>query len=98
MAENISIHVPEEDKADLKSLMKQLDLDGEPFTSRAFDAVTLSVVLVPLTIRALPVLKAWLLARSEARRSTKVTIDGQQFEGYSADEVVKILESTARED
>jgi hypothetical protein len=42
------------------------------------------------------VLRTWLLARASARKSTKATIDGKHFEGYSKNEVVAIMEAVKR--
>lgn len=88
---SIVVRVPNEDVSDLHALKTQLPNEVNIVQSRAFDGATVVQALTALTIAALPVLKAWLLARAEHRRSTTVIWEGKQLTGYSAEEVGSIV-------
>jgi hypothetical protein len=87
----ITIQVSATERAELESLVAELGAGSRLLTNRPFDGATLVAALVTLTTAGLPVLRSWLLGRSIERRSTKVTVNGRQFEGYSAEDVTAIL-------
>lgn len=97
MEETITVQVPASEAEELGALIRDMAVDTAPIESRAFDGGIVVTAIVTLTTTSLPVLKAWLQARSQERRSTKVTIKGKQFTGYSADEVIAMLDAS-RED
>lgn len=95
MQGTITVQVPAGEAEALEALIRDLSVDAEAelIESRAFDGGLIIMAVVSIATATLPVLKAWLLARSQERRSTKVTIEGKQFQAYSADEVIAILEA-----
>jgi hypothetical protein len=91
--QTVSVQVPAAEAADLDKLVRDLAADTETIESRAFDGGLVVTAVVTVVTATLPVLRSWLLARSQERRTTKVTIRGKQFQGYSADEVIAMLEA-----
>ena len=93
------IQVPTTDRKDLDKLITQLGCElGDVLESRAFDGATLLTLLVSVSAGTAAVLRTWLMARATTRRSTKVTIDGKHFEGYTKDEVLAIMGAIRRSD
>ncbi|MGR6320016.1 hypothetical protein Q2K19_25795 [Micromonospora soli] len=90
----IVIKVPPLDEEALQQLVGALeDGDGEPFESRALDGGTLLTAIVTVGIPTISLLRTWMLARVAQRRGCIVQIDGQTFQGYSAEEVALVVEA-----
>jgi hypothetical protein len=89
----VTVQLPSAERDDLEHLAAGLPERPVMVESRAFDGGTVLTALVALGPPALLVLRSWLRGRSEERRATKITVDGKQFEGYSADEVIAVLEA-----
>ena len=83
------VSVPVEESTDLEGL-KPLGT-GEELGSQPYDGATIASVLVPLTSASVPVLRAWIISRFDAKKSQSVTIGGVKFEGYDAQEVQELL-------
>jgi hypothetical protein len=93
----VIIQVPAADRADLDALASRLEAKpGDLLESQAFDGATMLTLLVSVSAGTAAVLRTWLLARASARKSTKATIDGKHFEGYSKNEVLAIMEAVKR--
>lgn len=95
----VVIQVPATDRKDLNKLITQLAHEpGDVLESRAFDGATVLTLLVSVSAGTAAVLRTWLMARATTRKSTKATIDGKHFEGYTKDEVLAIMEAIKRSD
>jgi hypothetical protein len=90
----VVIKAPSSDEEALRELTQALDcVDGEPFESRALDGGTLLAAVVTVGIPTISLLKTWMLARVAQRRGCIVQLDGQIYQGYSAEEVAVIVEA-----
>ena len=90
----IAIQVPVGDRADLDELAGHVGQSATILESQAFDGATVLTLVLSLSAGVTAVLRAWIVARADAHKSTKLTIDGKQFVGYSKDEVLAILDAT----
>lgn len=88
----IAVSVPIEDAKDLEQLIGESD-SPPPIESRGLDGQTVVTVLLPFFLPVLPLVKTWITARVQQRKGCTVSIEGRKFNGYTADEVVKILEA-----
>jgi hypothetical protein len=86
------IQVPTTDRKELDKLITRLEHEpGDVLESRAFDGATVLTLLVSVSAGTAAVLRTWLITRATTRKSTKVTIDGKHFEGYTKNEVLAIM-------
>ena len=93
MGENtVIIQVPATDRPDLEALASRLGAGpGDLLGSQAFDGASVLTLLVSMSAGTAAVLRTWLLARANVRKSTKAIIEGKHFEGYTKDEVLAIM-------
>ena len=89
---NIIIAVDLTEMHALEELRSAVSGASDVVQAKPFDGVTTAQVLLPLTIAAVPVVKAWIGARSAHKKSQTVVLRGMRFEGYSAKEVAKLYE------
>ena len=95
----VIIQVPSNNREDLLILAGQLEVEtADVLESHAFDGATMLTLLVSVSASTAAVLRTWLMTRAAARKSTKVTIDGKHFEGYTKDEVLAIMEAVRHSD
>lgn len=86
---DVAISVPFDDSDSLEAFPATAE-DLAIGESRSIDGNTLATIIVPVALASLPVLKAWLIARVEAKKGCVVSFDGATLHGYSADEVERI--------
>jgi len=91
-----AVEVPLDEERELVTLSDQLDVSELPVRSRALDGDTVARLVVAVTALSLPVLRAWLVARAEHRKSTIVSWGGRRFVGYSAKEVAELADVLSR--
>ncbi|GAB3757594.1 hypothetical protein GCM10027599_23910 [Yimella radicis] len=96
MDQDIAVQVAIAESEELKTLLLGFSAGEEPIQSRAFDGGLVVTGLLTLSTASLPVLKAWLIARADQKRSTKVIIGGKQFEAYSREDVIAILKAVEK--
>ncbi len=92
----IIVRVPTSDATELQVLQEQLPGLVKLGESRAFDGIIAVQALVTVTLASLPVLRSWLVKRAEHRKSTTVLWKGTQLTGYTAAEVIAIVEAVER--
>ena len=89
---DLVIAVPSQDRDaldDVASSVNQLFVTE----SRSLDGETVATALVSIYVTGIPLFRAWLNARVAERKGCKVTIGGDVYQGYSADDVVKIIDN-----
>lgn len=91
--EHVLLAVPPAEAAELEELKATVEGTSQVVEARPFDGVVVAQILVPLTLATIPVLKAWLTARFDHRKSQTVVVRGMKFTGYSAEEVKELFES-----
>jgi hypothetical protein len=90
----VIIQVPAADRPDLEALASRLGAGpGDLLGSQAFDGASVLTLLVSISAGTAAVLRTWLLARANVRKSTKAIIEGKHFEGYTKDEVLAIMKA-----
>jgi hypothetical protein len=94
---DVVLSVPLRDRDDLTRLARSLNGNASADESRSLDGVTLATALVAITPSSIAVLKAWLVARLEAKKGCVMSFGGVKLQGYSADEVEKIVGVLRRE-
>ena len=87
----VAVQVPVEDREDLRELMQELGEVNGVVAAHPFDGEAIVQGVVVLTTATLPHFRAWLKARTEARKSYSVAVKGMKLTGYSADDVTKIV-------
>ena len=87
----VAVTVGPRDTEELQSLCDSFDPPGHLMESRALDGQTVATALLVVTPAAVRVLRTWLLTRSANRRTWTVSFDGNTFQGYSSDEVAKLI-------
>jgi hypothetical protein len=88
---DVIVTVPHGDGPELAGLTRDLSSGSSPIEARSLDGATTAAVLLAVTTSSLPVLRAWLLARLDAKRGSIVSFDGVKLQGYSAAEVERIV-------
>ena len=89
----IAVKAPLEASSDLRELIRDLgDVNAVPSESRALDGETLLTAIVSIGASTLPLLEAWLAGRTQRRQGATVQVQGMTFQGYTADEVVEIIQ------
>lgn len=96
-AVDVVITVPYDDLGDLTSLARELETGLSPIESRSLDGATTAAALVAVATTSIPVLRAWLVARLDAKKGSVVSFEGVKLQGYSANEVEKIVKLLRRE-
>jgi hypothetical protein len=91
MPANLIVRLPADDAADLNDLVDRLGSDEEVELVQPFDGATEAQVLVALSTATLPFFRTWMKARLEARKGFVVMHDGNEYKGYTAEEVSQIL-------
>lgn len=61
--------------------------------SRALDGDAAIQLVATVVLATIPVIRAWLLARSDRKKSTLISWNGNKIQGYDAAEVKEIIES-----
>ncbi|MFF3639083.1 hypothetical protein [Streptomyces sp. NPDC002250] len=89
----MTIEVDLLDRDDLEQLAAHVDATPVVIEVRALDGDTLLQAVIAVTATALPVIRTWLLQRAENKKATVVSWDGNRIQGYSAKEVMGILEA-----
>jgi hypothetical protein len=92
---SVYFEVPAEDAEDLAVLRARIPESIRIIESRADAATAIQAVLILGTV-SLSAFKAWLIARGEAAKYTKVTVGHRILTGYSrkdAGEILRVLDS-----
>lgn len=91
MSTRVLVQVPVEDARDLEQLAERVGQPAALSDSRAYDGDSLVHLVLVVSATSVPVLKAWIRARVEQRKATKVSYDGMELAGYTPDEVERII-------
>ncbi|TCO40517.1 hypothetical protein EV646_11758 [Kribbella antiqua] len=83
--------VSPDEAAELEELTASVDGASEPVGARPFDGVVVVQAEIPLTAAAVAILKDWVKARFEQKKSQTVVVRGAKFMGYSADEIRELF-------
>ncbi len=75
----------------LDALLAELDVSSDKVTARPFDGETVVQALVPLSLATLPLIRTWIRQHFETKRNYRITCEGIEVAGYSADEAYDIL-------
>jgi hypothetical protein len=94
---DVAVAIPFGDRGALAELDGNLANGSSVVESRSLDGVTLSTAIVTLTAVSLPTLKAWMVARLDAKKGCVVSFEGVTLQGYSVGEVEKIIGILRRE-
>jgi hypothetical protein len=93
----IAVRVPETDRADLESLMAEVDADADSISAaRPFDGETVVQGVLVLSGVVYPYFRSWLTQRGSARKSFSVIHNGTELKGYTREEALAILEKLDR--
>lgn len=88
---DVVVSLPQADASALEDF-ERMDGDSIGFSeTRSLDGNTMATALVSITLATLPVLKAWLISRVEAKKGCLVTFEGVTLQGYTAEEVSRIV-------
>lgn len=90
--QHVVIAVPEAEALELARLQDTLPQNTTPIQSKPFDGVTMLQILVPVTVASIPIIKTWVKARFEHRKTQAISFKGMKFTGYSATEVKELIE------
>lgn len=94
---DVVVSVPYGDRNELTGLTQRVAGSSSAVESRSLDGVTIATALVAMATASIPVFRAWLVARLEAKKGCVVSFEGVSLQGYSADEVEKIVGVLRRE-
>jgi hypothetical protein len=93
VAVNVSVQVPPEDRSALDDLLRSLDHSTEVTEVHPFDGETMVQSVLAVTAVSTPVIRAWLRARVDQRKTFRVVYDGVEYTGYTADEVEALVQA-----
>jgi hypothetical protein len=93
---SVVIQTPIADVDALNGLAVEFGSSRELLETRALDGGSVAAVVLPVTIASLSLLKAWMLARIDQKKSVKISWNGKTFQGYSAQEVSRITEALVK--
>ncbi|MFB7576275.1 hypothetical protein [Streptomyces sp. NPDC056165] len=89
----LTIEVDLLDRDDLERFVARVDPAPTVIEVRALDGDTLLQAVIVITLSTLPVIRTWLLQRAVNKKATVVSWKGNRIQGYSAEDVIGILEA-----
>jgi hypothetical protein len=91
----MAVQVPISDSTDLSEFSAfQV---GSIVEKRGLDGASVAEIIVVATGGSLGLLRSWLLARIDHRKSTTVSWNGRNLTGYSASDVERIVSALERD-
>ena len=92
MTNEIVVSVPISDVSELHELLVSLGApDQEVSDVRSLDGETVATVLLVVTLRVLPLLRDWLVARANSHKETSITTSGVTIKANSAADAERLL-------
>jgi hypothetical protein len=88
---DVAISVPASDRHELEDLCLKLEMNEEPFETRALDGDTLCTVVLSIYTATLPIVAVWLRARVTEKKNSSVSYKGVSIHGYTAGDATQIL-------
>jgi shikimate kinase len=92
MSPTMSLQVPVDEVESLEELLRTLQAPSETSRLHPFDGETVVQAVVTLSGAAIPILRIWLRARVEARKSYRLVYDGTEYEGYDVKEIERLVQ------
>jgi hypothetical protein len=89
---DVAIGVELDHRGDLEDLVKALP-KGNVLEAHGLDGQAILTFVATLHAASIPVVIAWIRGRTQQRRNMFVVIDGHRFNGYTHDEVVRIIDA-----
>ena len=88
----VVLEVPAPYRADVEDLSRLFDDHSHPSTVRGFGGELVVQIIVPVTAAAYRLLRAWILAKTERAKNTKITWNGNEISGVTGEDLTRILD------
>jgi hypothetical protein len=94
MTETCIVGVPPDDTSDLTTLVSSLEVDGDLAEQRYFDGATFVEVVLPLLLSssAWKTLRAWIVARADVRKATRIAYRGIEITATNPKDAIRIIQ------
>jgi hypothetical protein len=97
-SDSIAVEVRPEEVDAVAADFRHSISEVEVFGSRAFDGDAVVQIVLGLSAATVTVVRTWLMTRVDRGKSFSVVWRGRRLVGYSADDVVKIIDAIERGD
>jgi hypothetical protein len=94
---DLALSVDHENRSDLDAFVRQADAGASITESRSLDGITLATVLVTVGVGTVNALRDWLISLVDAKKGCIVSFKGVTLQGYSSDDVERLMRLIERE-